>query len=114
MQVWLHLSEEALEEAARQHVPGDAVCDGGEDPVELAQGRLPVRLLPGYPVYELLCQAPPPSAATLSKTISGPPAWCKYATNEVMHVQEVPICPNEILSMSPSQAARICKDFSAR
>lgn len=51
-----HLSEEALEEAAGQHVPGDAVGDGGEDPVELPQGRLPVRLLPGDPVYELLRQ----------------------------------------------------------
>ena len=51
-----HLSEQALEEAAREHVPSDAVGYGGEDPVELPQGRLPVRLLPGDPVYELLCE----------------------------------------------------------
>ena len=30
-----HLSEEALEEGSGQHVPGNGVCDGGEDPVEL-------------------------------------------------------------------------------
>ena len=51
-----HLPEQALEEAARQHVPGDGVGDGGEDPVELAQGSFSISLLAGDAVDELLGQ----------------------------------------------------------
>lgn len=36
------LSEELLEEIGRQHVPGDGVSDGREDPVEFAERRLAV------------------------------------------------------------------------
>ena len=39
------LSEEALEEGAGQHVPGNGVCDGREDPVQLSKRRLAVCLL---------------------------------------------------------------------
>ena len=44
-----HLSEQLLEGGARQAVPRDGVGDGGEDPVELAQRGLAVRLAPGDP-----------------------------------------------------------------
>ncbi len=39
-----HRSEQLLEHGPRQHVPRNGVCDGGEDPVELAQGGLAVGL----------------------------------------------------------------------
>jgi hypothetical protein len=39
-----HRAEELLEERPRQHVPGDRVRYGREDPVQLAQRRLAVRL----------------------------------------------------------------------
>lgn len=39
-----HRSEQLLEHGARQHVPRNGVGDGGEDPVELAQGGLAVGL----------------------------------------------------------------------
>jgi hypothetical protein len=37
-------AEELLEQGAWQHIPGDGVGDGGEDPVELTQRGLAVRL----------------------------------------------------------------------
>lgn len=52
-----YLSKEALEQAAGQHVPGDGVSDGGVYPIEFPKRRLAVSLLPGDPIYELLCQA---------------------------------------------------------
>ena len=52
-----HRSEQLLEERAREHVPRDGVGDGGEDPVELPQGGLSVRLPPRDAVNELLSQA---------------------------------------------------------
>ena len=42
------LAEELLEEVAVEHVPGDGVRDGGEDPVELAHHGAPVGDLAGY------------------------------------------------------------------
>ena len=58
-----HLPEQALEERAGQHVPGNGVGDGGEDPVQLAQRRLAVSLLAGDAVDQLLGQALVPQQA---------------------------------------------------
>ncbi len=50
------LSEEALEEGSGQHVPGNGVSDGREDPVELSQGSFAVCLLARDAVNQLLGQ----------------------------------------------------------
>jgi hypothetical protein len=47
------LAEEAMEEWSGEHVPGDRVRDGCENPIELAQRRLPVILLPRNQVRKL-------------------------------------------------------------
>mmetsp|Transcript_26849 Transcript_26849/g.63729 ORF Transcript_26849/g.63729 Transcript_26849/m.63729 type:complete len:470 (+) Transcript_26849:3155-4564(+) len=51
------LSEELLEERPREHVPGDGVGNGGEDPVELPEECFPVCLLPGDAVDLVLREA---------------------------------------------------------
>ena len=48
------LSEEALEEGPGQHVPGNGVSDGSEDPVQLPQRGFAVSLLAGDAVNQLL------------------------------------------------------------
>lgn len=51
------LSEESLEEGSRQHVPGNGISDGGEDPVQLSQRGLAVSLLARNAVNKLLGQS---------------------------------------------------------
>ena len=50
------LTEQLLEQGPGQGVPGDGVSDGREDPVELPQGGLAVRLLAGDAVDQVPSQ----------------------------------------------------------
>lgn len=50
------LSKQALKQGSGQHVPGNRVCDGGEDPVQLSKRCLAVCLLARDAVNELLSQ----------------------------------------------------------
>ena len=61
------LPKKALEEGARQHVPGNGVSDGGENPVELPQRCLPVCLLAWDAVNQLLCQPLLPHQTSLAE-----------------------------------------------
>lgn len=66
-----HLSEQPLEQRSRQHVPGYRVGDGGEDPVQLAQRGLAIRLLARDAIDEFLGDALVAEQAPRAKPAQG-------------------------------------------
>ena len=96
-----HLAEEALEEGSRQQVPGDGVCDSSEDPVELAQGGLPIGLLARDAIHQLLGQALRAHQAAAAK-----PPQCHLQASRLAPLRSLSLSVTDVLLQDSGSASQ--------